>query len=227
MVYLLRQLASGSDPAFVKRRYPILVTSPRLPGLCEENILDAMQRAGLKAVSTPRLTSLQHELSAAYAAAGYGLCDSFANSTQCSLEEQDLPVRDSIVIVYNDDALLTQYSPKREAISSYEPLYYSVADWQAGSTARAAAPNETTHWRRVRNAVLKAPSSGVPPYHVDLVVLTGEDGDDPGPLDAVKAMFYEYQNMVPEIFANDPLTTGARGAAEMAYRAQYDWRKPT
>ena len=227
MVYLLRQLASVLDPLFVKRRYPILVTSPRLPGLCEENILDAMKKAGLKAIFSPRLTRLQHELSAAYAAAGYGLCESFGNSTECSLEEEKLPVRRSVVIVYNDDALLTQYSPQREAIASYQPLYYSFADWQAGSTARAAAPNETTHWRRVRDAVLKAPKFGEPPYHIDLVILTGEDGDDPALSEAVKAMFYEYQSILPEIYADEPLTTGARGGAEMAFRAQYDWRKPT
>ena len=109
------------------------VTSyPRLPRLCERDISDALEYIGVEALFDRSLHYQPHELSAAYAGYGFGLCTDYRNEGRCRYQERDLPQEQVLAIEYTKESLISRLVPITRAYISYEPANTFLIDTEAG-----------------------------------------------------------------------------------------------
>lgn len=199
-----------------------LVSSPKLPGLCNEDIEAAMQTVGIRAIHNSRVLKQPHEASAAYAAYGHGLCANHTRPNPCAYEERwELPLRAVMVATYTDKALLVEYNFLQYAVSHIYQ-HNSLIDWQAGANSLSEVSDPQLHWTRIQATLLEKPVywRRVHPK-VDFVILAGSHACNETFVAVVKDTFARFQDDLPEILMEYGNSTGARGAAELAFRAQY------
>jgi hypothetical protein len=78
-----------------------IVTFPNLVALYDEDIVDAMDYAGLTPLHTKfgGVGSQSHEASTAYAGYGLGLCSNYTDWNQCDEEEKQRPLQQVLTIL--------------------------------------------------------------------------------------------------------------------------------
>lgn len=163
-----------------------------------------------------------HKPSASYAAYGRGLCSDYRRRNPCEYEERwELPVRTVMVATYTDEALLVEYNALRYAVAAISQDM-SLVDWQAGASSLSQVPDTRLHWDRIRARLLEKPVYSRYSWpRVDAVILVGPHADNETFLEVVQETFARFQDDPPEILREYGDTTGARGAAELAFRSQY------
>ena len=131
-------------------------------------------------------------------------------------------IRTAMVATYTDEALLVEYSVLTTAVSDYFPQGNSLIDGQAGANALSKVPDPQLHWDRVRARLLeRAVERRRACPRIDVVILAGPHARNETFLDVVKDTFAKFQSDLLELLTDYVDTIGARGAAELAFRAQY------
>lgn len=90
---VLKQLRSKTEEELGHAISTVVTASPRLKALYEEDIVDAIEYAGLKPLTNRAPFRQPHELSAAYAGNGLGLCKHYVDFGVCQAEENRYLVR--------------------------------------------------------------------------------------------------------------------------------------
>ena len=198
------------------------VSSPKLPGLCNEDIEAALRNVGIKPIHNSRVVKQPHELSASYAAYGRGLCSDYTRQNPCEYEERwELPLRVVMAVTYSDEALHVEYS-KLDYAASLIFQQNSHVDWQAGANDLSKTSDPWNHWNRVRVRLLELALHWCRVWpKVDIVILAGPHARNETFVEVVKDTFARFQDEPPELLMEHGDTTSARGAAELAFRAQY------
>jgi hypothetical protein len=199
------------------------VAHPKLPALCDDDIADAMRDAGMQAISNRRLINQPHKLNAAYAAYGYGMCVDFTRRNPCEYEERyQLPVRQVMVVTYTEQALLIEYISLKW-VGELTSADHSHIDWEAGANALSRTPDAPSHWNLVRYRILEEPVKWNRP--ADMVLLSGPYGRNETLVHVVRESFAEFQKNSPEYLMAYEGFTAAGGAADLAYRAQWQLQR--
>ena len=195
-----------------------MVTAPAFAQLCEDDITEAVEYAGLRHLVETHdghENKQPREEATAYAGYGLGICEHYEDAKRCKEEEAALPLKTTLSVLHTGSALMTFIWPIKLA----NPSYYGVARPYRVTWDLSAPRNRS--WDLVK-LKLFAPIrdwNWGDRRHVDRVVLMGAGADSKEMLGAVREAMMEFQGDVPEIFQEDTLYVAARGAAEFAKRA--------
>jgi len=126
------QLRLGSRPTRA------IVVIPQIPGLKQPLLNLAFRKAGVELLTTNRHIGDITEISAAYAAAGNGLCTDFTSPFDCQDEEADFPCAQVLAISFSQSSLRVVKTFMQSAVRfhSYLPsidlcsLVSSIAAWK-------------------------------------------------------------------------------------------------
>lgn len=197
----------------------IFISNPKFPGLCNDDIEAALRKANFAVIRNSRIIGQPNRLGASYASYGRGLCSDYTRRNPCEYEERyELPVREVMVVTYSNEALFVEHTFLQYA-AEHTSQTESLIDWQAGADALRTVQDPGAHWDRVRVRVLERPVHWK--EHVDVVMLAGEHGRNETFAAVVKDALARFQSEPPEFLMENGEASGARGAAEFAFRSQY------
>lgn len=206
--------ADGSTPSS-----SVVISYPGIIALYEEDIIEAAQYLGNRL-----LTGYHHrqprEVVACYAGHGMGLCTNYEDKQLCEQQGQQLPLVSTLHVEITDHALLLHGEQMRTAIELRNQEISAAASFDLGTRnllgeGYAEAIREFVSrfilqldWRNLKTSEL-------------LVIISGQESavEDGIVSSAVRAAAEEYVVHVRLVQSN-PLYVAARGAAELAWRAQ-------
>ncbi len=213
---LLKAIAEVAEAA-VGAPIPALVSFPALPGLYQEDIVDAAYYVGLRKLAGG-LARHPHELIAAYAGYGYGLCKTYNPVHRCKPEDgQDFPPRYVLLVEYTETALLIHLDGVEKAVELSWPNMYLAPHFELGSSR---TPDE----HDVRNSVLRFvyhhynERLGRGPPNMTVIVVGDLESVGDGKVQRATTIVLEALGSHAEVWADNPGYVAARGAAEMALR---------
>jgi hypothetical protein len=194
----------------------VVISYPGIAALYKEDINDVAEYLGL-----PKLTGFYNfhpsEIYASFAGHGLGLCEHFEAKDRCQDEGSQLPMRETFLVEYTDQAILLQTEYLQTALDvdygSTDP--HSIASFELG--AHSSVDN---HASRVAEFVYRFLSSwyGNVPIGVPdelLIIMTGimDDGIEEAIRDAAGRVVPNAQ-----MLASKTEFVAARGSAELARR---------
>jgi hypothetical protein len=195
-----------------------LPTMPNLPGLEQEDLQDALQHIGLRALVTHKHSRYVWETSAAFAGMGFGLCAHPEDCDACEDEEADMPFRHILALSLTDRSFGAAYTYTQSAFwSSHET---ESVQFELGLENEG----EEAYWDRMREVIVGVGREAKRP--LDTLLLLGEGAGHPEFVKTVQeALLKLYPGSGPGPSVRlwgqgDPLYVAARGAAEFAKRAQ-------
>ena len=214
----LRKLSES----ILNRPVVAVVTSyPHLPCLCERDISDALEYIGVEALFDRSLHYQPHELSAAYAGYGFGLCKDYRHEGRCRDQERDLPQEQVLGVEYTKKSLITRLESITTAYISYEPADTFLIDTGSGLEHASNYPGGAhVYWDRVRLRLIQLPLESWSRKNITKVLLIGESASNGTFMDVVRDAMAKLQDDPPQIYHKDSLFVAARGAADFATRAQ-------
>lgn len=222
----IRALKGITEDALGHPVKEVIVTAPMLNQLCRKDIREAAEYAGL----TPLMDTFpyhSHDVSAAYAGYGQGLCETYGNRTRCGEEEGELPTKNTLSVLYTKHVLMVSLHSMKTAERIYEPLYFDyVVEWQGFLTqdSQRNADAFEAQWQSIALRLAQLPINAYPPIpKIDRIMIMGESGAGKVMARAVnRAMEILYKGEVGyEVFMRDTEYVAARGAAELAWRKQH------
>lgn len=219
---LLDPLRKQVEERLGRRVESAVVTFPNLVALYDEDILDAMEYAGLTPLPTKngRAGSPPHEASTAYAGYGLGLCSNYTDWFQCEEEEQQWPLRNVLTILYTKTAFVLYRDILRSAYQFFIPENGS-SNFNLRSNATHDNPAEEYYWETMREEILRLMVKSPYGIKVSQVIILGESALDAKFVQFIKSTLLEVQDELPEFFMTDPIFAAAKGAAEFAIRSPY------
>lgn len=198
------------------------VTTPHLVALYKEDTDDALEYAGLKSPELPvGYGHPIHELCTSYAGYGLGLCQNYANISECKAEERSMSEELVLGISYTKSALMTSLSPMRTAYSALNWPQNYIQDFELGHDSLHNNPREEYYWESVRNRILELPVKDWTHKPIAKVLLLGESAVDATFLRVLEETLSSLQKDMPEIMKNCPVFAAAKGAAEFLKRSLY------
>ncbi|KUJ10746.1 uncharacterized protein LY89DRAFT_739739 [Mollisia scopiformis] len=203
--------------------YLAIATHPQLPNLDHSTLQQAFNYAGLANIESYKYFSKKvSELSTAYAALGYGMCEHWTDIRVCELYDADFEEEYTLAISFTDTSLtLTSVS----IIGAHD---LRGSNWATANLDYTSLPNlsmdqrkgneEDIHfWPKVREAIVTHIVKLRIPQRV---ILLGDQTENREFLQSVEDAFiaigawqlvYQVRNIT-----YDPLFLAARGAAEFA-----------
>ncbi|KAF4231001.1 hypothetical protein CNMCM6805_000524 [Aspergillus fumigatiaffinis] len=193
---------------------PIVISTPHLIALYEEDIHDAFEYLNL-----PFPEDIHHRRSWAWvrdtgaALAGYGhfLCSDYRHYEACESEIDAMPLASVISILYTKSAVKVLRATVKSA-HIVIGFWDNEDQWTLGYASR----EEEGYWDRLALRLMdwkrKYPGSGMP----DRVVLFGESAADKTFRSVVEKVFIQEFGSVPQILGGTDEYVAARGAAEFA-----------
>ncbi|SPJ74978.1 uncharacterized protein FTOL_04709 [Fusarium torulosum] len=178
----------------------VAVSHPRIQGLAEYDLWDAIEFAHLRpwvAADLPR-PKLDFPLPAAgaypdqlteahavFAAHGKGLCEHFKHYWNCQEEEYKVPLETTLVVGFTPTDLRGEIIRTRSSFTSFQPRKgdRTFVDLGMGLDSRGTLDSEL--WPRITNRLqdfTKALPGGL---RLDEILLTGENATHPAFLDAL------------------------------------------
>lgn len=217
-----------------------IVTFPRIAGLCEEDVTDAIGYIGLRPLQLPPLQSSNYihqpyELEASYMGSGLGLCSHYTEPKLCNEEADKLPVDNVLSIHYSRHALsvetksisrigntqeLYAFSPYREP---RQTSWSSPIDFMLGADSLPSSTgSQNAYWYRVRKAIQRDPyaSRNQLRRNITYVLLQGESALNTKFLQVLQEALQEIAGDEAGTNMYDPIYVAAKGAAVMAMRIQ-------
>ncbi|CAI7648857.1 unnamed protein product [Penicillium manginii] len=194
----------------------VVISYPGIAALYKEDINDVAEYLGL-----PKLTGFYNfhpsEIYASFAGHGLGLCEHFEAKDRCQDEGSQLPMRETFLVEYTDQAILLQTEYLQTALDvdygSTDP--HSIASFELG-----AHSSVDKHASRVAEFVYQFLSSwyGHVPIEVPdelLIIMTGimDEGIEEAIRDAAGRVVPNAQ-----MLASKTEFVAARGSAELARR---------
>ncbi|TVY94428.1 hypothetical protein LAWI1_G000759 [Lachnellula willkommii] len=197
----------------------VLPTMPNLPGLEQEDLQDALQHIGLRALVTHKHGRYVWETSAAFAGMGFGLCAHPEDCDACEDEEADMPFRHTLALSLTNRSFSAAYTHMQSAFrSSHEA---ESVRFELGLEKQG----EETYWERLREVIVDVGQETERP--LDTLLLLGEGAGLPEFARTVQDALTRLLelNIGSEVNIRlsrqgDPLYIAARGAADFAKRAQ-------
>ena len=204
-----------------------IVTFPNLVALYDEDIVDAMDYAGLTPLHTKfgGVGSQPHEASTAYAGYGLGLCSNYTDWNQCDEEEKQRPLQQVLTILYTKTAFVLYRDMLRGAYQYYEPENGS-SNFNLRSNSTHDNPADEYYWETMREQILCLMFKSAYGIKVSQVILLGESALGTKFLRFIKSTLLEVQEELPEFFMSDPVYAAAKGAAEFSIRSPYYFQPP-
>jgi hypothetical protein len=203
------------------------VTIPSLPGLYEEDLVDAFDHAGL--IYVPHWPYWRggrfHELGAVYTGNGFGLCSNYTDPISCEHEKRNPPQHENVLSVsYTREILTSTWGAVGMRFAFPDISNPVVLDWNLGSDKRGKNPKEEHYWASVRDAIITPVLEANKYLHRETtkVFLHGECALDERFRKVLREAVDSVLSNEINIFALDPVYSAARGAAEMAKRTY--WR---
>lgn len=208
------------------------VTTPNLAALYQEDLLDAFEYAGLIYISPNfpyNFGSIFSEPDAVYTGNGFGLCSNYTDQDSCEEEKRhsrNQTYQDDLFISYTTNMLTSTWSKK---ILGYYPPSSDVfkhVNPNLGWEMRNENPNDEYYWEAVRKALLKPVLEGSVLYHGNFskIFLFGDCSTESRFQETLRGMIGELEGK-PRIYEMDPVYLAARGASEMAKRAQWKYNQ--
>jgi hypothetical protein len=211
MSELVKKLLSLSKSAAL----PFVVISyPGIAALYKEDINDVAEYLGL-----PKLTGLYKyhpwEAYAAYAGHGLGLCEHFEDKDRCKEEGNQLPVHETLLVEYTDQAILLHTTPLQTAVSvdwgSADP--HATASFELGANSRVV--KHALHVAEFVYQFLSTWYNGLILPDELLVIMTGivDEAIEEAIREAVGRVVPKAQ-----LLASESEFIASRGSAELAWR---------
>jgi len=215
-----------------------IVTFPRIVGLCEEDILDAIYYIGLRPLQLPlpqsaRYIHQSYELGASYMGSGLGLCANYTNLQVCNEEADKLPTVNVLSVHYSRHALAIDaknisrignsddpyaFPPYREPQNTH---WSSPIDFELGSNSLPSSiGGRNAYWHRVRQFIQRDPHASYYALRRNItdVLLQGESALDTNFLQALHEALQGIAGYRILIHMPDPTQIAAKGVALMAMR---------
>lgn len=207
---LLRDLHERAEDHLSQPVPSAVISYTRLAGLYEEDINDAASYLGLMTLRGYHLHQ-PREIIAAYAGNGMGLCEHYEDVSQCNQEGSALPLRQVLSVQIVHTALVLNTEGVRQALDVADYDTTARADFSDGFDSPERVVASVTSILEERFRFL--------PHPPEMVVIASGDSANSAILqnvtDAVSS-----SGPTPRLFALEPLYIAARGAAELAWRAQ-------
>lgn len=207
---LLRELRQKAESHLSQTVGSAVISYTRLTGLYEEDILDAAEYLKLETLRGYHLHQ-PREIIAAYAGNGMGLCKNFEDVTQCKQEGKELPLRQVLSVEWVKTALVLNTQGVREALDVADYDTVAKVDFSDGFDTPERVTASITDILEERFRFLQRPS--------DLTVVISGDNADLSISQTVTSAVRTF-GPTPALFEAEPLYIAARGAAELAWRAQ-------
>jgi hypothetical protein len=196
-----------------------LISFPSLPGLYQEDIADAATYVGLRGLANG-LAVHPHELVAAYAGHGYGLCKSYNPVNRCKPDDgQKSTAHNLLLVEYTKTALLLHLEGLEKAVELSWPNPYLQLSFDLGSSR---SPNEFD----IRDLVLQflyhhynERLKHGPPNPITVILSGDAYSFSDGKVQRATKTVLEAIRSRADIWAENPEYVAARGAAEMVWRA--------
>jgi hypothetical protein len=198
-----------------------IVTFPT--GLHERQVHGALRYAGIQPLGEDVSHLSLVPASAAAAASGIGLCDSYTELDICDVEEAHLPDSRVLAIEYTGASLTVSLAPFQASRSSFD--WMLRRDWDLGADSLPTTPEESKlYWSQVRDKIQELPLA-VSRKSITHVLLMGEAALDETFLETMRDALHD---VLPDELVSraadcgaifvDPTFAAARGAAEFAKR---------
>jgi len=192
-----------------------IVTRPDLAALYDEDMVDALEYAGIRYLETCPDCPVQFELWSGFAGNGLGLCNSFHNTDMCEEEMKHMPRWIVLSVLYTDTALYTYEGFLSHAylFSKYEDfrIDYKSLDWDLGAGSIPDGPDEEQkYWNTVYAHILKL-TRAFQSLPIQKVIFQGESAHKNRFIEVVKAVVAELQIEVPEFLEEDSVFVAAKG----------------
>ena len=221
------------------REVQVLVSTPHLIGLYQEDILDAIEYQGVYLSGiVPRSLTKDYvhprESIAAMAGSGWGLCSNYTDIKECEREEEQMNPRRVWTIEYTNSSLHVRLETLRLAHLKYEAynaedtmtsfVFNCNASLNGGQPGGPYDPKDPEAGDRYANDMFhflgSLPRATRDQGPITDVQIMGECLDD-----FIGWMIFvildETQNLEPNYFDDQPLFLAARGAYELARRLKY------
>ena len=196
-----------------------LATMPNAMALYAEDVQDAFESIGWRALNGHNVYAVPRALPAAYVGYGFGLCDRPEDFEACVEQENGMPRRGIVIIEDGMGAVAT------DARGMSTPMYvfndnYATLDWDAWNPSFEKMRENVAQDVRIAVESLVARSPGVEPGEriVDEVLVVGQVSHGLELSAIVKDEVARVQDKEATIWSNDTEWVVARGAAELAKR---------
>lgn len=196
----------------------ITLSFPGLVALYEDDIEDAAEHLRLRVLKG--IASHQpHEVVAAWAGHGQGLCREYWNAMACGEEFEHTPSSFILLAEYTKQALVLHLEFVKLAVD-YPPYFLRAA---ASFTLGTKDRDKTDHVDRLRVFVLSFLNHDMPstPHKNMHVLVTGDMSSDDSQelVGAIQDAMRAHGSGIKMIFDSMPEFVAARGAAELSWRA--------
>ncbi|ORY15619.1 hypothetical protein BCR34DRAFT_598351 [Clohesyomyces aquaticus] len=219
----LKSAVEGTIGLPLTRAYPVF---PMLPALEEEDIQDALEYTGIKWLFAERRSYHTFwETNAAYAGLGYGLCELWKDAGQCEDQERKIPLEPILFLDFDNSSFAASLQGMSTVYMHYNITSQAHLDLGWFNMPTDDVPR-AKFLARIQEVIVDVGSTLVRPP--TKIILLGEYADDEDFREAVKAAIWELlefdasslleANMMKR---GEPMMLAARGAAEMAGRAEY------
>lgn len=236
----LRDMTSSVVPSPLDRA---AVSHPPIQGLAEPDIWDALEYAHIRpwvAADLPRPKvvlplpaaggnpSRLLESYAVFAGHGKGLCEHYKNFWHCEEEQDDVPLETTLIVGITPTDLRGEIIRTRSAFTDPQPRKGDRAfvDLELGI---ATSEDKPDFWARVTERLQGFCGTVSEGFHLDTILLTGENATHPAFLQALRSAFVGNGYLQRESDSEeklsfvhdgeaiiDPTFASARGAAQYA-----------
>jgi hypothetical protein len=192
---------------------------PYLEKLEEADVRDALEHAGLEWSSTERV---YWETNAAYAGLGHGLCKPVNDGSRCENDEGPAHTERVLVLNFDNSSFSASTHWMRTAYDPWPHSYELDLDLGWWNLPVYEIPR-AKFWAQMHEIIVKVASSEA--RAPNKIVLMGDHSGDKEFHETIKAALWELLEFDVEMLltANEDVdgsTLAAKGAAEMAFRAQ-------
>ncbi|KAF4331780.1 chitinase [Fusarium beomiforme] len=221
----------------------VAVSHPRIQGLAEPDLWDALEYAHIRpwvAAGLPRpkvvlplpaaggYPSQLLESYAVFAGHGKGLCKHYKNFWQCAEEQDNVPLETTLVVGITPTDLRGEIIRTRSAFTDLQPKHGDRAfvDLELGL---ATSEDKRDFWARVTERLQGFCGTVPEGFRLDTILLTGENATHPAFLQALRSALVSNGYLQRESDSGekisfvheggaviDPVFASARGAAQYA-----------
>lgn len=219
---MIRQLRKATEEKLGEKIKTAVVTRPELPALYHEDMVDALEYAGLEYLEACWDCPIQFELWSGYAGNGFGLCRDFNDTDACKKEIGTMPVEVVISLLFTETTLEVHqgYLSSAYLFSEYPDMRVDLYSnsWDIGHGSMPSGEGEKQqYWDMVYSRIYVVTKKFVS-LPIKMVIFQGESASNRHFLEVVKNLLAELQPEAPEYLYEDPIFVAARGAAEYGFR---------
>ncbi|KAF2200639.1 hypothetical protein GQ43DRAFT_481388 [Delitschia confertaspora ATCC 74209] len=218
LVDMLKRLADTAS-SYTGPIVSAVISYPSAICLYQEDIVDAAEYLSLRALKGNHFYQ-PREMVAAYAGHGMGLCKSFKDKEKCTTEGLKLPERDVLLVEYTEVALLLHGGGMREAIDLATHDFDEAASFKLGSKAVCEKYGALKVQEFVLQFLRRRYRFLEPPQKMTVIMTGSEESVQNSEVQEAVKTAVEEMGSAADMLTSLPEYIAARGAAELAWRAQ-------